>query len=124
MAESLMQLADIRDKFQLQYAAAINGILQARLPTAVCTIYDPRYSDPMQRRLSATALTIINDVILREAVRLGLPLLDLRIICNEDGDFANPIEPSSHGGSKIANAMTSLLAKHDFGRSLSEVFTH
>jgi hypothetical protein len=124
MAESLMQLAEIRDKFQVQYAAAINGVLQARLPTAVCTIYDPRYPDPVQRRLGATALTIINDVIIREAVRLGLPLLDLRIICDEDADFANPIEPSSHGGWKMAGAIASLLAKHDFATSISEVFTH
>jgi hypothetical protein len=124
IAESLMQLADIRDKFQVQYAAAINGILQAGRPTAVCTIYDPRYPDPVQRRLGATALTIINDVIIREAVRLGLPLLDLRIICDEDADFANPIEPSSQGGSKMVNAIASLLAKHDFVRSTSEVFTH
>jgi hypothetical protein len=124
MAESLMQLADIRDEFQVRYAAAINGILQARLPTAVCTIYDPRYPDPVQRRLGATALTIINDVIIREAVRLGLPLLDLRIICDEDADFANPIEPSSHGGWKMAGAIASLLAKHDFANSISEVFTH
>jgi hypothetical protein len=124
MAESLMQLADIRDTFQAQYAAAINGVLQANLPTAVCTIYDPRYPDRVQRRLGATALTIINDVIIREAVRLGLPLLDLRIICDEDADFANPIEPSSHGGWKMAGAIASLLAKHDFATSLSEVFTH
>jgi hypothetical protein len=78
----------------------------------------------VQRRLGATALTIINDVIIREAVRLGLPLLDLRIICDEDADFANPIEPSSHGGWKMAGAIASLLAKHDFATSISEVFTH
>jgi hypothetical protein len=123
MAESLMQLADIGDEFQMHYRAAIMEVVQTGLPTAVCTIYDPRYSDPAQRRLGATALTIINDVIMREAFRLGLPLLDLRLICDEDADFANPIEPSAHGGWKIAGAIVSLLAKHDFARSISDVFT-
>jgi lysophospholipase L1-like esterase len=123
MAESLMQLAEIHDEFQVRYAAAINGILQSRLPTAICTIYDPRYPDPVQRRLGATALTIINDVIVREAVRLGLPLLDLRMIFDEDSDFANSIEPSSHGGWKMVGAIASLLAKHDVASWRSEVFT-
>jgi hypothetical protein len=27
------------------------------------------------------------------------------VICNEDADFANPIEPSVHGGEKIARAI-------------------
>jgi hypothetical protein len=124
MAESLGQLADIRDAFRAQYAAAMAAVLQRGLPAAVCTIYDPRYAGAVQRRLGTTALTIINDVIIREAVRLGVPLLDLRIICDEDADFANPIEPSSHGGWKIAGAIASLLAQHDFVRGVSEIFTH
>jgi lysophospholipase L1-like esterase len=123
MAESLAQLAHIRDEFQARYKAAIAGVFARRLPTAVCTIYDPRYVDPRQRRLSATALTIINDVIIRQAIQLGAPILDLRVICDEDADFANPIEPSSHGGWKIAGAIASLVRKHDFERGISEVFT-
>jgi lysophospholipase L1-like esterase len=123
MAESLTQLADIREEFRARYAAAMTRVSQTGLPAAVSTIYDPRYADPVQRRLGTTALTVVNDVIIREAVRDGLPVLDLRIICDDDADFANPIEPSSHGGWKIAGAIASLLAKHDFGRGISEVFT-
>jgi GDSL-like Lipase/Acylhydrolase family len=123
MAESLAQLADIRDGFQAHYRAAIENVLKRRLPTAVCTIYDPRYADPAQRRIGTTALVIINDAIIREAVRLGLPIIDLRLVCNEDADFATPIEPSSHGGWKIAGAIASVLAKHDFARGISEIFT-
>jgi hypothetical protein len=114
MAESLAQLADIGEAFQAHYRAAIENVLQRRLPTA----------DPMQRRLGTTALTIINDAIIREAVRFGLPVVDLRLVCNEDADFANPIEPSARGGWKIAGAIASLLAKHDFARGISAIFTH
>jgi hypothetical protein len=124
MAESLTGLAEIADSFARQYRAAIENVLHRRLPTAVCTIYDPRYGDPVQRRLGTTALAMINDAIIREAVRLGLPIIDLRLVCNEDADFANPIEPSSHGGWKIAGAIASVLAKHDFARGISEIFTH
>jgi hypothetical protein len=123
MADSLTQLADIRDAFQARYSAALADVLQRRLPTALCTIYDPRYPDAVQRRLATTALTIVNDVIVREAVRSGVPLIDLREVCDEDSDFANPIEPSSRGGWKIAGAIASLVSRHDFSRNISEVFT-
>jgi GDSL-like Lipase/Acylhydrolase family len=123
MAESLTALAEIADSFARDYRAALENVLKTRLSTTVCTIYDPRYADPVQRRLGTTALAIINDAIIREAVRLGLPIIDLRIVCNDDADFANPIEPSSHGGWKIAGAIASVLAKHDFARGISEIFT-
>jgi hypothetical protein len=51
-----------------------------------------------------------------------LPLIDLRLVCNEDADFANPIEPSVRGGAKIATAIAALVAEHDFVRRRSEVF--
>jgi lysophospholipase L1-like esterase len=123
MAESLTQLGDIGDAFQAHYRAAIENVLQRHLPTAVCTISEPRYADAVQRRLSTTALTIINDAIIRQAARRGVAIIDLRLVCGEDADFANPIEPSAHGGWKIAGAIASLLEKHDFARGISEVFT-
>ena len=50
-------------------------------------------------------------------------MLDLRVVCDDEADFANPIEPSVQGGWKIAGAITSLLLHHEFGRARSEVFT-
>ena len=38
-----------------------------------------------------------------------MPLIDLRLICDENEDYANAIEPSVHGGEKIAAAIASLL---------------
>ena len=75
------------------------------LPLAVCTIYEPRFPEPVLRRLAATALTALNDVITREAFARGVDCIDLRIVCDEDADFANPIEPSVRGGAKIARAI-------------------
>jgi hypothetical protein len=122
MAEALDRIAGIRDQFERDYGAMLNGVLERGLPTAVCTIYDARFPNPLRRRLAATGLTIFNDCITREAFSRALPLIDLRLICNEDEDFANPIEPSVRGGAKIAAAVVALTAEHDFARHRSEVF--
>jgi hypothetical protein len=104
MADALERLSGIRDQFAQEYAAMLEGVLERGLPTSVCTIYDPRFPDPLRRRLAAIGLTIFNDCITREAFSRALPLMDLRLICDEDEDFANPIEPSVRGGAKIAAA--------------------
>ncbi|WP_236960769.1 hypothetical protein [Methylobacterium durans] len=78
-------------------------------PAAICTIYDPRYPDPQRRRLAGAALSLLNDIITREAFARGRPLIDLRVLCGEDADFANPIEPSVEGGRKIAKAVAAAL---------------
>ena len=87
------------------YSKMLDGLSSRNLPTAICTVYDPRFPDPTQRRLAALALSIINDAITREAFRRGLTLLDLRLIFNEDQDFANAIEPGPLGGMKLARAI-------------------
>lgn len=122
IADALNRLAAIGDGFERNYAAMLDGVLARALPTAVCTIYDPRYPDARMQRLAVTALTIFNDAILRHAFSRGLPVIDLRLVCDEDADYANPIEPSSHGGEKIARAIARLLAEHEFSWRRSEVF--
>ena len=107
-AEALEKLADIAADFEKRYAAMLGGILALGKPTAICTIYYPRFPDPRLQRLSVTALTVFNDVILRQGFRSRLQILDLRLICNEDADYANAIEPSSRGGLKIAEAIVRL----------------
>src|SRR3954449_2700669 len=61
VADSLAQLAVIQHRFQADYAAMLGSVLRRGLPTALCSIYDPRYPDPARRRVSATALAVIND---------------------------------------------------------------
>ena len=122
IADALTRLAEIGDAFARAYRAMLAAVLGRGLPTALCTIYDPRYPDPRFRRLAVAGLTLFNDVITRAAFENGLPLLDLRLICGDDADFANPIEPSAKGGDKIAAAIARLVAEHDFGRRRSEVF--
>ena len=122
VAEVLGELADIAEAFEAQYRRMLAQALRPGLPTVVCTIYYPRFDDPTFQRLAVTASAVFNDVILRAAFANGLPVIDLRLICDEDADYANPIEPSSAGGRKIAQAILPALTNHDFGRGRTEVF--
>lgn len=48
---------------------------------------------------------MFNDVILRVALEHQVSMIDLRLVCSEATDYANPIEPSGPGGLKIAKAI-------------------
>lgn len=122
IAHALNRLADIADAFGQGYRAMLEVVAARRLPLAVCTIYDPRFPDPRLQRLAVTGLALFNDVILREAVARGLPVIDLRIVCDRDEDYANAIEPSAKGGEKIAAAIVRLVAEHDFPKGRTEAF--
>jgi hypothetical protein len=121
-AEGLTLLADVGKRFQQQYSQMLQHILNCQLPTAVCSVYYPRFPDPNLQRLAVTALAIFNDFIIVEAFRAGVPLMDLRLICNEDTDYANEIEPSVAGGEKIAKTIMKLITEHDFQKKRTEVF--
>jgi hypothetical protein len=105
MTAALERFAALREEFQQSYRATLKDVLARNMPTAVCTIYEPRYPDQRYRRIAATGLCFLNDAIAHEAFRAGVTLIDLRLVCDHDDDFANPIEPSSRGGLKIAGAI-------------------
>ena len=108
VAEAVGLLASAQEAFAGDYDAMVEAVLEAGLPTALCTIYDTPSTAPDQR-IVRTALAIFNDVISRAAFSRRLPLIDLRLICGEDEDYANPIEPSAQGGAKIASAIAALV---------------
>jgi hypothetical protein len=123
IAHALNRLADIADGFRRGYRAMLDAVLGRGLPTTLCTIYDPRFPDPRLQRLAVTGLVLFNDVILREAFARGLPVIDLRLVCDSDADYANPIEPSSAGGEKIASAIVALVGDPTLRPGRSAVFT-
>ena len=109
VGEAVMMLSDAQQRFAGNYADMLEGVLGLGLSTALCTIYDTPSSAP-NHRIIKTALSLFNDVITRAAFGNALPLIDLRLICGEDEDYANPIEPSARGGEKIAAAIAALIA--------------
>jgi hypothetical protein len=108
VGEGVAVLAGAQDRFGRDYDLMLDRVLALGLPTAVCTIYDTPSTAP-DHRIIKSALSLFNDRITRAAFRRGLPLVDLRLICNEDGDYANPIEPSVQGGDKMARAILALV---------------
>ena len=112
VAEALEKLAAIRDRFARSYAGMVELVLERSLPVAFCSIYEPRFPDGARRRAAATALAVLNDVITRNVFTKRASLIDLRLVCDQDADFANPIEPSPAGGEKIARAIASF-ARND-----------
>ena len=122
VAESLEQLARIREAFAEDYRAMLAAVLGRKLPVAISTIYEARFSELPMRRIGAAALTVLNDFITREASVRGFPVVDLRAMFSEDADYANAIEPSGRGSEKIAAAILSLVKEHDFGRGRSTTY--
>ncbi|HLM02524.1 MAG TPA: SGNH/GDSL hydrolase family protein [Pyrinomonadaceae bacterium] len=113
-AEVLNVLANRAGDFESQYSRMLANILRRALPTVVSTVYYPNFPEPLIQKIATTALTIFNDAILRQAILAGVPVLDLRLICNEASDYANPIEPSGKGGGKIAAKISEVAQTHDF----------
>ena len=104
-AQVIGWLADAAGAFEQRYRGALAAVLARNLPTVACTIYDGNFPDADFQRIASTALMAFNDAILRVAFEHGLTVIDLRLICTEPADYANPIEPASHGGAKIAEAI-------------------
>jgi len=107
-AEALVLFGERVGRFEEAYRAAIDGALALRRDTTVCTIYNGNL-DAREAPLARVALMMFNDVILRVAVERGLRAIDLRLVCTEPADYANPIEPSGPGGRKIARAIARCL---------------
>lgn len=121
-ADVFDRLAEIAQKFEADYRCTVEACRRCHLPLLICTIYNGWFPDPEYQRRISTALTIFNDVILRVGFELGLPVIDLRAICNSQRDYANPIEPSSFGGAKIAETIVRLVTNPGSGESGARVF--
>jgi hypothetical protein len=111
--KALAMLAEAIGEFRDAYIRMLAQVRERGLPLTVCTIYD---AIPTLEAAERAALAGFNDVITRAAVVAGIPLLDLRVICNHPDDYSplSPIEPSVVGGAKIADTICRLVSSHAF----------
>jgi lysophospholipase L1-like esterase len=100
----LSKLSMLADVFHKNYDEAISGICKLKKPTYVCTIYNGNLESSISKAAKA-AVGVFNDIIYSTANENHLGVIDLRKICNQPSDYANPIEPSTLGGKKIADAI-------------------
>jgi lysophospholipase L1-like esterase len=106
-AEAFEICAERIAAFERGYRRAIAKAVALERHTAVCTVYNGALQD--EATIARVALALFNDVILRTAIDLRLDAVELRSICTEPADYANPIEPSGRGGQKIARAIGHLV---------------
>jgi hypothetical protein len=120
-SEAFLSLGKRVQGFERGYRAAVEGVRRLGLPTTVCTIYNGNLSG-QEGAAARVALMAFNDVILRVAFESQLPVIDLRLVCTEPADYANPIEPSSRGGEKIAGAILRSLGLATASTDASRVY--
>ena len=103
--DALARLSYAADQFESVIRNLIGVARRARLPTVICTMYQPRYSEPVQQRAASAALAIFNDRIITLAVEAGISIVDYRSVCSEPGDFGEKGLLSRAGLSKVAQAI-------------------
>ncbi len=104
LLEGLGRLGRMVDQFAQYYDDLLTHLRRLDRPLTVCTIYD---AVPGLRPGERAGLSVFNDAITRIALRQGTRLIDLRLVCDDRGDYSaiSPIEPSVQGGQKIAAAI-------------------
>jgi len=122
VADVLTALSKMCNRFEKDYNRMLTMALSLNVHCILCTIYYPLFYDATTQTISAAALAFYNDCIIRAAVANALPLLDLRLICTEESDYANPIEPSASGGEKIARSIAKMVLEHDFSQKHTCVY--
>ena len=122
MAESIETIARMASDFEASYRAVVGACLETRLPVALCTVYNGYFDDRSFQRIASTTLTVFNDAIIRVAIENSLSVIDLRSVCVNAEDYANPIEPSSVGGAKIAQVIVSLVSGANASAPATRIF--
>jgi hypothetical protein len=107
--------------FEAAYRTALEPVVALGRPTTVCTIYNGNLPVD-EARIARIALMTFNDAILREAFARHLGVIDLRAVCSDPADYANPIEPSGRGGLKIAQAIVSAVGLRE-GAKAARVYS-
>jgi hypothetical protein len=91
-------------EFRRSYKRVIGRIRETGLSFGVCTIYNGNLEKSVALGARA-ALAVFNDAIYSAAAESDIPVIELRRVCTDESDYANPIEPSGAGGRKIARAI-------------------
>eukprot|EP00670_Eutreptiella_braarudii_P014371 CAMPEP_0174336050 /NCGR_PEP_ID=MMETSP0810-20121108/21273_1 /TAXON_ID=73025 ORGANISM="Eutreptiella gymnastica-like, Strain CCMP1594" /NCGR_SAMPLE_ID=MMETSP0810 /ASSEMBLY_ACC=CAM_ASM_000659 /LENGTH=271 /DNA_ID=CAMNT_0015454797 /DNA_START=219 /DNA_END=1034 /DNA_ORIENTATION=+ len=96
-------LHDVVQDFESEYAATIEMEME-RYPSmgiVMCTLYNPcfePYNFQVNQKAANMGVALYNHTLLRISARHRIPVVDLRALCTDTDEFANPIEPSTKGG--------------------------
>jgi lysophospholipase L1-like esterase len=105
VGDALFRLGSAAREFEADYRALLRALSTRALPVIICTIYNGNFPNPQMQIVLSTALAAFNDAIIRAGWENRIPILDLRAVCNRPAHYANPIEPSTEGSIRIAEAI-------------------
>lgn len=120
VGEVLTSFARIRREFGNRYRRMLETVVGTGMDVTVCTVYD---CVPDLEPMAHTALSMFNEVILREALSAKVRVIDLRLVCADASDYSelSPIEPSEKGGAKIAAVIGKALMDVDSPKNVIQV---
>ena len=115
---SVYDLYELREQFRAEYRANVIDLLVDRnsgkhiyggpRDVWLCTIYIPNLNVTSSQQEAEVAVSLVNDVIITEAGRVGLQVLELRNVMSMPEHFTMEIEPSMHGSDAIAQTIEAL----------------
>ncbi len=120
--QTLEQLTLAADEFERKLERLIQAAQAARLVIMVGTMFQPNYKDPVRQRMACAALAVFNDRVTKRAAAAQAALIDLRLVCNEPGDYDKPTLLSKAGVQKAANVIRFAMYELDVGARRSEIF--
>ncbi len=120
--EAMDYFSELREEFRLNYTKMLFACQQKVEKVCVCTVYD---CVPEIEESELTALAFFNEIILRSAAQVGIPVIDLRLVCEEPTDYStiSTIEPSATGAEKIIEKLLEVARHHDFSRRQTLIYT-
>lgn len=121
VGEAMEIFTERMTSFQSQYRGMLTEAKKRVSRVCVCTVHD---TVPGIEPRALTALGLFNEMILREAFIMGLPVIDLRLTCNDERDYSSisPIEPSEQGGAKISRLIYRVFKEHPFQCEQSRIY--
>ncbi|CAF2373918.1 unnamed protein product [Rotaria sp. Silwood2] len=122
VGEALIILSEFEKNFEKDYIEMLKHVSACKIPTTICTMYKPNFNIPQQQLMCETGLSVLNDVIITEATKLGIPVIDLKTIFNDPEDYANHIEPDVQGGSKIVENIVYIMDHHRFDENICSIY--
>lgn len=127
--EAIMRVHSFAKQFEEEFSAMVHNLVEyigKDTPLVICSIYNPCFAPfnvtTVSQDVADTCVALLADVVLRVATRFQAPVVDWRRVMTKVEDFANPIEPSSIGGAKMANAIVSVVRNHAFHLQTTVVY--
>ncbi|CAF0964801.1 unnamed protein product [Adineta steineri] len=122
VGEALIVLSKIKSKFEKDYITMLQKLISLKLPVTTCTIYNPRFTNSYEQIMCETGLSALNDVIVTQSTKFGIPVIDLKTIFNDPNDYANSIEPGVQGGAKIVENISYIVNHHRFNENICSIY--